>query len=246
MNWVLRSLFVVIIAAIAAVATAPLGFVMDRLGASSAGLRWGQVQGTIWSGRVSNVTFGGQLVGDLDLRLKPSGLLSGMLAYDLTLSGPVAAGTATVYASGQDLGVRDANMTGRVDQLVGLNASVRKAGGSVRLRNVDLVLDRQFNCASASGNLWTEVLVNLGADYGESLPELEGGISCSGPMLAIGLDGLSDTGTGVEIDAIVGMAAPSSLNARISGASGEIAQALGALGFTVAGDDFVYVRELGP
>lgn len=246
MKWGLRILFLVIVAAISAIATAPLGFVVQRLGTQNGSVQWSQVQGTIWSGRVSNVTYGRQLVGDLELKLKPSGLLSGTLQYDLTLSGPVAAGTATVYASGQNIGVRNANLVGRVDQLIGLNASVRQAGGSVRLRNVSLNLDRQFNCLTASGALWTEVLVNLGAEYGESLPELGGDIACSGQMLLVELGGASDTGISVDIEASVGVSEASSLNARISGASGEIAQALRALGFTVAGGDFVYVRELGP
>ncbi|MEM9740837.1 MAG: hypothetical protein AAF829_13330, partial [Pseudomonadota bacterium] len=170
----------------------------------------------------------------------------GTLVYDLQLSGPVATGSASVFASDDAMGLRNGDMTARVDQLIGLNASVRQAGGTVRLRAVSFAVDRQWACIDASGDLGTDVLSNLGAGYGEDLPDVEGQIACSGTMLDVLLDGTSQSGISVDIDARVGVASASSLNARIGGARGEIAQALRALGFTRSGGDFVYVRELGP
>ncbi|MEO0817237.1 MAG: type II secretion system protein N [Pseudomonadota bacterium] len=245
-RWLFRIILVLVVAAAVAVWTVPLGFIIDRAGVAGQGVTWGQVQGTAWSGRVSNVAFGRQLVGDIDLKLRPAGLLTGTLAYDLSLSGPVAAGTAKVYAGGDRIGIEDADLSARVDQLIGLNASVRQAGGIVRLRGISLEVDRALNCLSASGGLWTEVLANLGAEYGETLPELDGNLQCYDQMIALDLKGVSETGIDVSIDAKVGVSDVSSFNARIGGVSGEIAQALTALGFSVSGGDFVYVRELGP
>lgn len=245
-KWILRVGLLMVFALGTIVLTAPLGFVLDRAQSRLPGLQWGQVQGTMWSGRISNVSYGRQLVGDVSLRLKPLHLFSARLAYDLELQGPVAAGSAVLYSGRERFGLHDADLTARIDQMIGLNRTVREAGGRLRVTMLSLELDRALACQGAGGVLSTDVLSNLGASYGESLPELTGGVSCEGDMFAMGLDGISQTGINVQIDARFGSADVSSLNARLEGASDELAQALSALGFSTSDGEFVYVRELGP
>ncbi|MEO0785776.1 MAG: type II secretion system protein N [Pseudomonadota bacterium] len=239
-----RVCLVGLVALLAAVLTLPLSVATDRLKGAAPGIQWTQVQGTVWSGRISNVSFGRQMIGDVKLRLKPMSLLSGSLSYDVDLMGPVAAGTATVFGNSSTFGISQGEITARVEQMIGLNASVRQAGGIIRFRDMNLEMTRGLDCETASGRIWTEVLVNVGAEYGEDLPELDGEVSCEAGMLDVGLNGESASAVRVDIDARVGLREASRLDARIGGVSGELGQALSALGFTVSDGDFVYAREL--
>lgn len=241
-GWILRIVFVVVVAVVTVVATAPLSYVVDGAKSQMPGVHWAQAQGSIWSGRLSNVSYGAQAVGDIELKLKPSGLLSGRMIYDLEVMGPVAAGTATAYVRQGGLGVSELDVSARLEQLIGLNTTVRQAGGIARVTDVTVDLDRS-GCQRASGRVWTDTLVNLGAQYGEQLPELVGSFGCDNQMLVLAMDGAENGGITVDIDLRVGLSEPSRLEASIGGASGEIAQALAALGFTVDDGRFVYVRE---
>jgi hypothetical protein len=245
-GWALRIICVLAVAIVAAMFMVPLNVLAERTRQEVPALDWTQVQGSVWSGRISNVRYGPQLVGDVELKLRPSALLSGNLVYSVSVVGPVASGDSDFYLNSGAAGIRNSDLTVRVDQLVGLNASVRQAGGSMRMTNMALEVDRDINCVEASGVLWTDALEKLGMEFGESLPQLEGALVCSGSMLSVALDGQSQTGVGVEIRTTVGLAQASSLNASIAGAGIELAQALTALGFTASGDEYVYVREMAP
>lgn len=245
-GWALRIICVFAAAVVAAMFMIPLSVLAERARQDVPALDWTQVQGSVWSGRISNVSYGPQLVGDVEVKLRPSALLSGNLVYSVSVVGPVATGESDIYLNSGSAGIRNSDFTVRIDQLVGLNASVRQAGGTMRMTNVALEVDRDMNCVEASGALWTDALENLGMEFGENLPQLEGAPVCSGSMVSVALDGQSQTGVGVEIKTTVGLAQASSLNARIAGAGIELAQALTALGFTASGDEYVYVRELVP
>ncbi|MEO0467828.1 MAG: type II secretion system protein N [Pseudomonadota bacterium] len=241
-GWAARILLVLLVALVTMIMTVPMSVVADRAQGQVPGLGWAQAQGTIWSGRLSNIAYGPQAVGDVNLKLRPASLIQGRMSYYISLDGPVASGTSRAYVQRGVIGVAALDVTARLEQLVGLNATVRNAGGIARLSNVDVELN-EHGCRSASGQLWTDSLVNLGQQYGEELPELAGGLGCDDGMLVLSLSGAEDNGIEVDIHLRVGVREPSRLEAEISGASGEIAQALNALGFTVDNGRFVYVRE---
>lgn len=55
----------------------PLRMVLSDAALDRAGLAARDVRGSIWSGRLSGVQFGGAMIGDLDTRLSPLGLFAG-------------------------------------------------------------------------------------------------------------------------------------------------------------------------
>lgn len=243
-GWFFRILLIVLVALVAAVATLPLGVVTGQVEARGAsGFSWTQVQGTIWNGRISNLRFGRQVIGDARLSLKPEALLGGTLAYHVELEGAAVRGglDAGVNLSRQ-VSLNDINLTADARHLVGMNDAVRAAGGIARISGAGVDLG-QMQCRSARGTVSTDMLVALGTRYDQALPELGGEIRCIEGMLVVALEGAADSGVSVWIDSQIGLVAPSRLEARVEGAEGDVAVALDALGFTSRSGEYTYVRE---
>lgn len=241
-RWTLRILLVLIVAIVAVVASIPLSVVTDQAARRVPGLGWTQVQGSIWQGRISGLYFGAQSLGDTELRLKPTALLSGQLAYDLHVNGSAVRGRGEVFASPSSLGLRNFNLDANAAQLVSLHDSVRAAGGTARIDAASIVIEGA-TCRSAGGRVETDTLVALGASYGEALPRLAGRLDCGDGMILLDLSGTSDTGVGVEITGRFGLIRPSRLEASVEGASGEVALALDQLGFASEDGRLVYIHE---
>lgn len=240
----MRFAIIFVSAGITLAATIPLAWAAGQISPAGSAVSWSQGQGSVWQGRLVNVAAGQQLIGDAALSLRPVKLLAGGLSYRVDLSGPVAEGRGRVTLESQSIAVDNANFVARIEHLIGLNATVRAAGGQVRAQSVSIELDRRLRCVRATGLIATEFLANLGAQFGEELPELEGELTCVAGISRIALQGNVTGGVNVSINADIAIGATSSLDARVSGAGGEFAQALVALGFTTEQGDFVYTREL--
>ena len=241
-GWALRVLLVLAVALVAGVLTIPLGAVLERSGARAAGLAWSQAQGTLLHGRIANLAYGPQDLGNAELRLQPLALLSGQLRYNIDLTG-TARGDMDVALVPGALIVDDANLGLEIARLVGLNDAIRAAGGVARLRSARFRIE-PAGCTAGAGEIWTDSLVVLGNRYARELPELQGGLDCADRMLVLDLSGESGTATAVSIDGQFGLARPSRLEARVGGVDGEIAAVLSTLGFSVEDGEYVYVREV--
>lgn len=241
-GWILRLLLVLIVAAVAAVASVPLTIITDRAAARVPGLGWTQVQGTIWSGRISGLHVGAQAIGDTELNLRPISLIAGELSYDVRISGDALRGRGKVFATPSALGLRELDLLAEASGLVSLNDAVRAAGGSAQLRGGELLMEG-LACRSGAGRIDTDTLVALGASYGESLPRLSGDLSCGDGMILLGLSGATDDSISVDIDGRFGLVEPSRLVASVEGASGEVALALDQLGFSRQEGRLVYIHE---
>ena len=242
-GWFFRILLIALVALVGVVASLPLGVVTGQVETRASGLSWTQVQGTVWNGRISNLRFGRQVIGDARLSLKPSALLGGTLAYHVELEGSaVRGGLDAGINTSRVLSLNEINLMADARHLVGLNDTVRAAGGIARISGGGVEL-AQMRCSSARGSVNTDMLVALGTRYDQALPELGGEIRCVEGMLALVLDGEAESGVSVWIDSQVGLVAPSRLEARVEGARGEVALALDALGFSSRSGEYTYVRE---
>lgn len=241
-GWTLRIALLLVSALGCAIAMLPLQVVLSQVGDRLPGLKWTQVQGTVWSGRISNFGYGAQTLGDVTVKLRPLSLLSGQLGYDLQVNGPAVRGAGNLSIGSQVVHVSVPQATSNVSELVGLNDTVRRAGGIVRLTNLEVALERE-GCRLARGLVYTDTLVFLGNRYQQAFPELSGALTCSQSMLHLTLDGASEGGIAVSIEGTAGLVAPSRLRAVVEGATGETAMALGALGFARETGQYVYVRE---
>lgn len=244
MRWVIRTLCVALGAIVVAAVNAPLGLISSVVSERVPGVTWTQIQGTVWNGRISNLSYGPQALGDANLSLQPMALLRGRLQYRLELNGSAISGDGHLFVSTGQFGARDVNVTARIEQLVGLNDAVRAAGGTAQLRNGAMII-ADNSCVSTDGALWTDALVNLGQQYNEPLPELSGDLGCEGGLVHSRMHGAVDDGIEVAVSAQLGTNAPSSLQARVDGAGGEIARALLALGFYTEQGTHVYTRTAG-
>ena len=126
----------------------------------------------------------------------------------------------------------------------GLSNQVRQIGGTLRLR-ADEIAFRNNRCETAIGTITTDTLTRAASAYGRDWPDLAGDLACVDGMLSIPLDAQASTGELISVRAKAGLVAPSSLEARVSGADIELETTLALLGFSLENGSYVYRREAG-
>jgi len=227
----------------ALVATMPLGFLLDRTPAKSLGVNWAASGGTIFSGRIRDISAGAQRIGDVQLRLDPMALTSGKIAYRIQWNGDPGSGTANLAVGRDSAAIENLNAVVDIERLVGLANDVRRIGGSASVRSGKVLFARS-SCVEASGQVATNVLARAAASYGQSGGDLSGTIACDGPMLSIPLSGSSDEGDTFDAEIRVGLAEPSTFETNVMTINPELSALLSLRGFDRDEDVYSYRRAV--
>lgn len=217
----------------------PLGFVLNQSGAGAAGIGWAKVDGTIAKGRISGLYIDTQPLGDVNLKLRPLSLLSLRPSYDIQWGGAAGRGTGILTLARGALIGEEIRMQQEIGALESLSPPVRAMGGSLRVAGGSFRLS-QTGCDQASGTLSTDTLSTLAAQYGRQFGQISGPISCDTGAFVIDMEGRSDAGDQVEIDARAALTGQGEFTTRISTQDTQIIIALTQIGFVRENGQFVY------
>ena len=228
----------------ALVAYMPLGYVINQSGASAASIGWAKVDGTIAKGRISGLYIDTQPLGDVNLKLRPLSILSLSPSYDIQWGGAAGRGTGVLTLTRSALIGKEIRMQQELGALEALSPPVRAMGGSLRVSDGSFRLSR-MGCEQASGTLSTDTLSTLAAQYGRQFGRISGPISCDTGAFVIDMEGSSDAGDQVEIDARASLTGQGDFTTRISTQDTQIIIALTQIGFERENGQFVYRQSRG-
>ncbi|MEM7328908.1 MAG: type II secretion system protein N [Pseudomonadota bacterium] len=222
----------------------PLGFVLSQSGAGGLGAGWAKADGTLMRGRISGLYVGTQPIGDVSLKLRPLSLLSLRPSYDIQWGGAGGQGTAVLTLSRQALTGTDVRMRQEIGALEGLDPAVRAMGGSLDISNGTFRLT-QTGCEAASGQLSTNTLSTLAAQYGRQFGEISGPISCDNGAFVLAMEGTSEADDRVVIDARAALTGQGEFSTRVQTRDAQIIIALTQIGFVRENGEFVYRQARG-
>ncbi len=221
------------------VAYTPLGFVLGQSGVGALGVGWAKTDGTLLEGRVSGLYAGTQPIGDVSLKLRPFSLLSLQPSYDVQWGGAGGQGTAVLTLSRSALVANDLRMRQEIGALEGLEPAVRAMGGTLDVNDGAFRIT-QTGCETASGTVSTNTLSTLAAQYGRQFGEISGPVDCENGEFLVALQGQSNVGDRVEIDARAGLTGSGSFATRVQTRDTQIIIALTQIGFVRENGQFVY------
>ncbi len=239
MRKLLLLLIFIIVLAGSLIAFTPLGFILSSSGIGAAGVGWAKADGTLMKGRITGLYVGSQPLGDVSLSLRPGSLLSLQPSYDIQWGGAGGRGTGVITLSRSAVTGTDIRMQQEIGALEGLAPPVRAMGGSLRLNDGAFRLT-QTGCESASGTLSTNTLTTLAAQYGRQFGDVSGPISCDAGAFVIDLEGESEAGDRVFIDARAALTGQGEFATEIETQDTQIIIALQQVGFVRENGRFVY------
>lgn len=217
----------------------PLGFVLSQSGVSNLGVGWAKADGTLMNGRISGFYVGTQPIGDVSLELRPLSLFSLAPSYDVQWSGAGGQGTAVLKFSRSALAAEDVRMRQEIGALEGLEPAVRAMGGTLDIDDGAFRLT-QSGCDTASGELSTNALTTLAAQYGRQFGGIAGPISCDAGAFVVAMEGQSDAGDQVKIDARAALTGSGDFATRVRTQDTQIILALTQIGFVREDGEFIY------
>jgi len=227
---------------VALIANTPLGFVLGQSGVGGLGVGWAKADGTLLKGRISGLYAGTQPIGDVSVELRPFSLLSLTPSYDVQWGGAGGQGTAILTLSRAALIGREVYVRQEISALEGLDPAVRAMGGNLDISGVAFRLS-QTGCATASGQISTNTLSTLAAQYGRQFGEIAGPISCDSGAFVLALEGASDNGDQVAIDARAALTGQGEFLTRVQTQDAQIIIALTQIGFQRENGAFIYRQE---
>lgn len=237
MRWVVYAALSLIIAVIAAVVIAPVGFVMKQVSASDARIQYASAEGSVWNGKVRDIRYGIQSVGDADVKTSWLALFTGHFSSDIRLTGSGLNGRGQVAAGfGGDVTIRSMRVLGSTADLINITSEVRDLAGEFTI-DVQRAELKDNRCTAAQGTVWTDILTRMERRYRWTGPELSGPISCENGQFVIALSGQNADGENVSARLEIGLDATGNFLADVTTTSRETIQALTLLGFEFLGDD---------
>jgi len=128
----------------------------------------------------------------------------------------------------------------------GLSPAVRAMGGQLDVSDGSFTLT-QTGCETASGQLSTNSLATLAAQYGRQFGVVSGPISCDQGAFILSMQGVSDAADRVQIDARAALTGQGDFATRVQTQDAQIIIALTQIGFSRENGEFVYrqSRSLG-
>lgn len=171
------------------VVTMPLAFVLRPPSGANADFQWEKTSGTIWNGALSGLLFRSQQsLGGISLTARPFALFGGELSHNFTWNGPPVQGTGTIFRGRSSVRVSDLNLQVNIDGLVDLHKDIRSTNAVVNIRNASLSFQDRA-CASANGNISSDVLTKLAQRHKVQGTDLTGSVSCVDGALLIAVRG---------------------------------------------------------
>ncbi len=239
MRKILLVLVFALVLVFSAVASSPLGFIMNQTDLNRMGIGWAKVDGTLRKGRISGLYVQNQPIGDIILTLRLKSLLAFAPIYDVQLGGAGGRGSAILTFRQQSIAVEEVRLQQQIRALEGLDASVRVLGGTLSVRNASFHMNSQ-GCERASGDVSTDIIRRVGSEYGLRFDDLNGPITCRDGRLTVTLMSESEAGDAVRVDAQTSLLGQAQFEMRIKPVDNQLALGLAQYGFEAEDDVFVY------
>jgi hypothetical protein len=235
-----------IVAALAAgAAFLPMSMAADMAASRFPDFKFQQASGSVWDGKLTQVAFGSQFIGDLDVKTELLPLLGGKAGGKLGLAREGFKGSADLsYGLGDGgLEMKNLKLEGNTALVPGMPSALARGDGRFSLDVKDVTFVDSL-CQSASGEVWTDALtkVNIKGWVG---PELRGPVTCEGGHMQAQAGGKAATGEDVLAILSISQHLDMELMATISNASPAAAQALSDIGFVPEGDKLVLKQAMG-
>jgi len=232
-------------ALVAGAAFLPMSVAADIAASRFPDFKFQTASGRAWDGKLTQVAFGSQFIGDLAVKADLLPLLGGKASGVLGLAREGFEGTANVaYALGDGgLEVKDLKLAGNTALVPGMPAALARSDGrfTLAVNNVRFV---DSLCESASGEVWTDALAKVNV-RGWVGPELSGPVTCQGGQMQVQAGGKAATGEDVLAILSISQHLDMSLTATVSNATPAAAKALSEIGFVVEGDRLVLDQAMG-
>jgi hypothetical protein len=227
------------------VALLPMSMAADMAAKQFPDFKFSEASGSIWDGKLGQVSFGQQFIGDLAVKADLMSLLSGTAAGTLGLSREGFSGQANLlYGLGNGrVELKDANIAGNTAMVPGMPAAIAKVDGKFTLKLNDVKFT-EGACAEASGEVWTDALSKVDI-RGWRGPELRGPVTCAGGKLQVEAGGKAQTGEDVLAVMTIGQHLDMELMATVANASPGALQALAEVGFKPEGEKLVLRQAVG-
>jgi hypothetical protein len=227
------------------VAFFPMSMAADMAVRQAPDLKFSSATGSVWDGKLTDVYYGSQKIGDLSVKTELFSLLGGKAAGTLGLTRQGFAGTATIsYGIGDGgLDVPDLKISGDTSMVPGMPLAIAQTDGKFTLQMKDVKFANSL-CQTASGEVWTDALskVNYKGWVG---PELRGPVTCHDGKLQVQAMGKAPTGEDVLANLNISQHLDMELTATVSNASQGAVEALTGLGFQTEGNTLVLRQAMG-
>jgi hypothetical protein len=227
------------------VALVPMSVAADMAASRFPDFKYKAASGSMWDGKLTQVAFGSQFIGDLALKADLMSLLSGKAAGALGLTREGFAGTANLayVLTNGGLEVKGLKLEGNTALVPGMPAALARSDGRFKLAVSNATFVDSL-CETASGEVWTDAL-NKVSIQGWVGPELRGPVTCEGGHMQVKAGGKAATGEDVLAILSISQHLDMELTATVANATPEAARALRDIGFAREGDKLVLNQAMG-
>ena len=227
-----------------AVTFLPMSMAADMVARQVPDFRFSNASGSVWDGKLTNVSYGEQTLGDLSVKTDLLALFGGKAAGTVGMARQGFAGQADVsYGIGiGGLDVKDLSIAGDIAVVPGMPPSIVRSDGKFT-QAVKGVKFANTLCESASGEVWTDALTKVNYK-GWVGPELRGPVTCAGGKLQVEASGTAATGENVLATMIIGQHLDMEMTASVANAGPGATEALTSIGFELQGDKLVLRQQL--
>ncbi len=245
----MRVFIIAVVALLAALAGGaallPMSMAADVAASRFQDFKFQTASGSVWDGKLTQVAFGSQFIGDLAVKTDLLPLLGGKAAGVLGLSREGFEGTANLSYGLTDGGleVKDLKLAGNTALVPGMPAALARSDGRFTLAVKDVKFVDSL-CETASGEVWTDALTKVKIK-GWVGPELRGPVTCEGGHMQVQAGGKAATGEDVLATLSISQHLDMALTATVSNATPAAAKALADIGFVPEGDKLVLNQGLG-
>lgn len=244
----MRIVIFIVLAALAlaggAVAFLPMSMAADMAAKQMPDFRFGEASGSVWDGKLTNVSYGQQTIGDLSVKTDLMALFGGKAAGAVGMTREGLAGQAGISygIGGGGLDLTDLKLAGDTAMVPGMPPSIARTDGKFTLDVKDVKFANSL-CESASGEVWTDALTKVNYK-GWVGPELRGPVTCAGGKLQVQASGTAATGEQVLATMNIGQHLDMEMTAAVENAGPGAIEALTSIGFELEGTRLVLRQQL--
>lgn len=188
------------------VAFFPLSWTASFLAQNTRGFSYNEATGSIWSGKLTNVQYRTQRLGDVSFHLDAIKLFGGKLGAkvafetaDLAMDGSFAYG---IFDHSGELTAM--TLKGRTARIPGLPATLQVIPGDFRVELESARLTKDGGCTGVAGKIWTDMLAKGSEQLGWTGPEISGPVSCDAGRFKADARGAAANGDTAEAKVDIG------------------------------------------
>ena len=223
----------------------PMSMAADFAAKQIPEFKYAKASGSVWDGKLTQVAFGEQKVGDLSVKADLLQAFTGKASAKLGLAREGFTGDTGVTwpIGGQDITLNKFKLGGDVVNVPGMPGNVAMSGGKFTLELKELKFAKNA-CQSASGEVWTDALAKM-SHKGWVGPELRGPVTCSDGKVQVEASGKAPTGEDVLAKLSISSKLDMEMTASVLNAQGSAIKALTDMGFKPEGSALVIRQSIG-